>query len=75
MGAKSERPKNRRVRLVGGGYKWTRGGSGTSSGSSSKSARRALRRQIKDRDLTPSKRRALKDTLRDMLLAKNRRGG
>lgn len=72
MGAKSERPKNRRVKLVGGGYKWTRSAN-SSTGSSAKSIRRAMRR--KSKFMTPEQRRAIKKTIRDMLVAKNRREG
>jgi hypothetical protein len=72
MGAKAQRARRRRIKLVGGGYRYSR--SGASTGSSAKSLRRAMRKQIKDRkDLTPAKRRAMKEQVRNMYLAKNNR--
>ena len=74
MSARSEKPKNRRVRLVGGGYRWTRGNSasrGAKSGGSIKAIRRGLRKQIKDkRNVTPEVRKALQTQLREMLVRK-----
>lgn len=70
MGAKAERARRRRVKLVGGGFRFTR--SSASSGSSAKSLRRAMRKQIKNRkDLTPAKRRAMKEQIRQMYQLKN----
>lgn len=69
---KSERPKKRRIKLVGGGYRWSREFNGVKGGSV-KSMKRGLRKTIKDRDLTPAKRRAAKEALRNMLKAKNTR--
>lgn len=43
MGASSERPKNRKIKIVGGGFRWTRESNGKQSGSM-KSQRRAARR-------------------------------
>jgi hypothetical protein len=43
MGAKSERPKNRKIKIVGGGFRWTRQSTGKQSGSM-KALRRAARR-------------------------------
>lgn len=65
----AERRKNRKVKLVGGGYKWTRESS--DSGGSIKSRRRSIRRSIRDKRMTPSKRRALKEQLRETLLREN----
>jgi len=64
----AERRKNRRIRLVGGGYRWLR--DSQESGGGIKSRRRALRRQLRSRNNTPAKRRALKDQLRESLVAK-----
>ena len=76
MSARSERPKKRRIRVVGGGFRLSRGSDGKAKGSSAKSMRRALRRRSKDKKLTPEARRAAKMAVREMLLAKNaRRGG
>ncbi len=72
MGARAERSKRRRIKLVGGGHRYSR--SGNTTGSSAKSMRRAMRKQIKSRkDLTPAKRRAMKEQVRTMYLAKNAR--
>lgn len=46
MGAKSERPKNRRIKIVGGGFRWTRQATGKQSGSM-KALRRAARKAEK----------------------------
>lgn len=70
MSARSEKPKNRRIRLVGGGYRWVRGGS--KSGGSIKAMRRTIRKQIKDkRNVTPEMRKALQTQLREMLTRRN----
>lgn len=69
MGARSERPKNRRVRLVGGGHKWTRGGG--KSGGSLKSLRRGMRRQAKK--LTGAARKDLKAQITALMHAKQAR--
>lgn len=74
MSAKSERPKNRRVKLVGGGYKWTRGGAKTTGGSL-KSRRRSLRHTLKTkkRDLSVAERKAIKQQIADLLAQKDGR--
>lgn len=74
MSARSQKPKNRRIRLVGGGFRWTRASNEGKSGGSAKSMRRALRKRGKDKTLTPESRRAAKEQVRQMLLAKNRKG-
>lgn len=74
MSAKSERPRNRTVKLVGGGTRRLRGGGGANKGGSIKSMRRAIRQQIKDkRSLTPEARRALKHQLTELLKRKDGR--
>jgi hypothetical protein len=74
MASKSERPKNRRVKLVGGGYKWTRGGTNTTGGSC-KSRRRSLRHTLKTkkRDLSVAERKAIKQQIADLLAQKDGR--
>jgi len=47
MAAKSERPRNRRIRLVGGGFRWTREVNAKSSGGSMKAQRRRIRKAEK----------------------------
>jgi len=74
MGAKAERRRNVRVKLVGGGTRKVRGGAGENKGGSLKSMRRALRQQIKDkRHITPEQRRALKTQLAELLARKDKR--
>jgi hypothetical protein len=74
MSAKSERPKNRRVKLVGGGYKWTRGGE-KATGGSLKARRRALRQNLKrnKRDMTVSERKAIKEQIAALMAQKDGR--
>lgn len=43
MGSKSERPKKRKIRLVGGGFRYSRAPNGVQGGSM-KSRKRALRK-------------------------------
>lgn len=69
MGARSERPKNRRVKLVGGGFKWTRGGG--RSGGSLKSMRRAMRRTAKR--LTGDARKNMKAQITALMKTKQAR--
>lgn len=80
MSAKSERPKNRVIKLVGGGTRRTRSSStpGTKGGSL-KAQRRALRQSLK-RDktgkakrLSVSERQAIKSRLAELLRQKDRR--
>ncbi len=73
MSARAERQKNRRVHIVGGGFRWTRQSNEGKSGGSAKSMRRAMRRTARSKELTPSIRRAAKEQVREMLLAKNRK--
>lgn len=64
-----DRPKNRRVKLVGGGFRHT--GGEAKSGSAVKAMRRALRERIKDkRNITPEQRRALRAQLQELLRSK-----
>ena len=71
VSSRSERPKNRIVKLVGGGERRTR--SATKSGGGLKATRRALRRQIKEKKETPATRRALKERLAALLAQKDGR--
>lgn len=71
MSARSERPKNRRIKLVGGGFKWTRGGG--KSGGSLKSLRRGMRRQAKK--LTGAARKDMKAQVASLMKAKQVRKG
>jgi hypothetical protein len=71
MSARAERSKNRRIRVVGGGFRWARASNDGDSGSSAKAMRRAMRKQLKDRDMTPEKRRAIKALIRESLIRKN----
>lgn len=77
MSAKSERPKNRRVKLVGGGYKWTRDRSGASgTGGSLKAQRRKLRQQAKNlrgRKETVAQRKEIKQRIAELLASKDGR--
>lgn len=73
MSARSERPKNRRIKLVGGGYRWTRGDGENKSGGSLKSMRRTLRQQLKNKELNPEVRRAMKVRLAELLAQKDGR--
>ena len=43
MGYTAQRPKNQRIRIVGGGFRWTRDSNGKQSGSM-KALRRAARK-------------------------------
>lgn len=79
MSAKSERPKNRVVKLVGGGTRRTRSAAAGTGGGSLKSQRRALRQSLK-RDktgkakrLSVSERQAIKLRLAELLQQKDRR--
>jgi len=72
MSAASERPKNRRVKLVGGGYKWTRQSNAVGTGSL-KAQRRSLRHDIKESRMNPTMRRALKARLAELLAQKDGR--
>jgi hypothetical protein len=74
MSAKSERPKNRRVRLVGGGHKWTRTRA-DAGGGSAKSQRRKLRQTLKTkkRELTVSERKVIKEEIRKLYAQKDGR--
>lgn len=69
MGARSERPKNRKIKVVGGGIRWTRGGG--KSGGSLKSMRRGLRKQAKK--LTGSARKGMRDQIAQLMRAKQAR--
>lgn len=69
MSARSERPKNRKIRIVGGGFRWTRGGG--KSGGSLKSMRRGMRRQSKK--LTGSARKNMRDQIASLMRAKQAR--
>jgi hypothetical protein len=69
MSARSERPKNRKIRIVGGGFRWTRGGG--KSGGSLKSMRRGMRRQAKK--MTGSARKNMKDQIASLMRAKQAR--
>ncbi len=71
MSAKSERPKRRRIKLVGGGFRRNR--QGPSGAGSAKSARRAMRKSAKDKNLTIAERKAIKERIREMYWAKNAR--
>lgn len=78
MSAKSERPKNRVVKLVGGGTRMTRSSTGGGKGGSLKAQRRALRQSLK-RDktgrakrLSVAERKAIKERLADLLRARGR---
>jgi len=77
MSAKAERPKNRRVKLVGGGYRYTRQSQGT--GGSLKSQRRKLRQQAKGlrkgpkREDTVAQRKVIKERLAELLAQKDGR--
>lgn len=73
MSAKAERPKNRRVRLVGGGYRMTRSTPDGKTTGGLKAQRRAMRHALKDKRLTPSSRAALKERLRELLAQKDGR--
>lgn len=77
MSARSEKPKNRRVKLVGGGFRHTRQENSGGSGSSAKSVRRALRKQAKAKGLSKEQRSAArkfaKQQIREMFIAKNAR--
>lgn len=76
MSAASERPKNRRVKLVGGGYKWTRDRK-ADSGGSIKSQRRKLRqaaRGLRGRDSdTVAQRKVIKEQIAGLLAQKDGR--
>lgn len=74
MSARSEKPKNRRVKLVGGGYKWTRGGD-KSTGGSVKAQRRKLRQTLKSRkrDMSVEERKAIKAQIAQLLAQKDGR--
>ena len=69
MSASAERPKNRRVKVVGGGYRFTRGGA--KSGGSVKAIRRSLRKKAKElrkrgtSGVTAAK--ALKERVRELI--------
>lgn len=73
MSARSERLKNRRIKIVGGGFRYRRSANSGKSGGSAKSIRRSLRKRGRDKKLTPEVRRAAKAQVRAMLLAKNNR--
>lgn len=75
MSAKSERPKNRRIKLVGGGYRWTRQGPKNTSGGSLKSRRRSLRHTLKTkkRDMTVAERKAIKVQIAGLMAQKDGR--
>lgn len=45
--SKSERPKNRKIKIVGGGTRWSRDVNPRSTSGSMKAARRAKRKQAK----------------------------
>lgn len=75
MSAPSERPKNRRVKLVGGGYKWTRDRK-VGSGGSIKSQRRKLRQAAKGlrgRTDTVAQRKVIKEQIAGLLAQKDGR--
>lgn len=44
MGARSEKPRNKRIRLVGGGFRWTRTPNGVKGGTMK--AQRRLARKL-----------------------------
>lgn len=69
MGARSERPRNRRIRIVGGGFRWTRGGG--KSGGSLKSMRRSMRRTAKR--LTGDARKNMKAQIAALMKSKQTR--
>lgn len=76
MSAKAQRPRNRTVKLVGGGSRKLRQGAGPkgSKGGSLKSMRRALRQALKDpRNATPTQQRAIKEQLKQLLDKKDGR--
>lgn len=74
MSAKSERRRNRTIKIVGGGSRKLRQGTSDNTGGSLKSMRRALRQQLKDkRNITPEVRRALQEQLRQLLARKDGR--
>lgn len=73
MSAKSERPANRRIKLVGGGWRMSRFKNEGSSGGSLKSMRRSLRHELKKKSLTPAARRAIKERLAQLLAQKDGR--
>jgi hypothetical protein len=74
MSAKSERPKNRRVKLVGGGTRKTRSRA-SESGGSLKSQRRKLRQELKKekRNLTVAQRKVIKEQIASLLAQKDGR--
>lgn len=74
MASKSERPKNRRVKLVGGGYKWTRGGV-KATGGSLKARRRSLRHSLKrnKRGMSVAERKAIKEQIAALMASKDGR--
>lgn len=81
MGAKAERGKRRRIKLVGGGYRYSRQSS-SNPGGSAKSIRRAARKAAKketNRVVRKQKlaaiRRHAKERVRELFLAKNSRNG
>lgn len=80
MSAKSERLKNRTVKIVGGGTRRTRSSSVTGTkGGSLKAQRRALRQSLKRdktgkaKKLSVSERQAIKLRLAELLRQKDRR--
>ena len=77
MSARSERPKNRRVKLVGGGYKWTRSNNEKAKGGSIKSQRRTLRQTVKTKrrsgKLSVEEHKAIKVRLAELLAQKDKR--
>lgn len=66
MSSRSERPKNRRWKLVGGGYSWTRDRN-ESTGGSLKAKKRQLRKKLKNKRISVDDRRAMKAQLREMI--------
>ena len=72
MGAKAERPRNKRIKLVGGGTRMGRQSSGPSSGGL-KALRRSLRHELKSKKLSIEARRALKARLAVLLAQKDGR--
>lgn len=80
MSARSERPKNRRVKLVGGGTRRLRGSTDAATkGGSLKAQRRALRQALKRdkrgkaKNMTVAERQAIKVRLAELLAQKDRR--
>ena len=70
---KSERPKNRKIKLVGGGYRWTRQANEGTGGGSLRSMRRSLRNQLKEKNLTAAQRTVIKQQLKELLARKDGR--